>query len=63
MATYKISASSAGYRAEALKDDGMHHVCGGFATEAEAEMWVAAHKRVTEAEDHADRRYSAARSD
>jgi hypothetical protein len=51
MATYKISTGSVGYRAEALNDDGMRHVCGGFATEAEAEMWVAAHKRVTAEED------------
>lgn len=63
MAIYKISAGSAGYRAEALKDDGMRHVCGGFATEAEAELWIAAHKRVTEAENRAERRSSARSND
>jgi hypothetical protein len=57
MAIYRISASgAAGYRAEAIKEDGMRHVCGGFATEAEAEIWVAAHKRASEAEDRAEQR-------
>jgi hypothetical protein len=61
MATYRISASgSAGYRVEATRDNGMRHICGGFATEAEAELWIAAHKRVTEAGDRAERRSSSA---
>jgi hypothetical protein len=57
MAIYRIiAAGPAGYRAEAAQDSGMLHVCGGLATEADAEMWVAAHKRATEAEGYAERR-------
>ena len=54
MATYKISTlGSAGFQAEATNEGGMRHVCGGLATEADAEVWVAAHKRATEADDRA----------
>jgi hypothetical protein len=57
MAIYKIfAAGPTGYRAEAAQDSGMLHVCGGLATQADAEMWVAAHKRATEAEAYAERR-------
>jgi hypothetical protein len=63
MAIYRIiAAGSAGYRAEATQDSGMLHVCGGLATEADAQMWVAAHKRATEAESYAER-YPAPRRD
>jgi hypothetical protein len=52
MATYKISdLGSAGYRVAATKDGGMLHVCGGLATEDDAERWVEAHKRATKAEE------------
>ena len=52
MATYRISGpGSAGYQVEATRAGGMRHVCGGLATQADAEMWIAAHKRAAEAED------------
>ena len=64
MATYKISdLGSTGYRAEATKEGGLHHVCGGLATEADAEVWVAAHKRASEAEANAEQHSSITRDD
>jgi len=62
MATYRIiAAGAAGYRAEATADGGMLHICGGLATEADAENWVAAHKRATESQGRTERRPSSPR--
>ena len=64
MATYIISASgSSGYRAVAAEDGGMLHVCGGLATEADAQMWVAAHKRATQSEHRAEHRSASGRAE
>jgi hypothetical protein len=62
MATYRISAlGPAGYQVEAMNESGMRHVCGGLATEADVEVWVAAHKRAIEAGDRSMRERSTVR--